>query len=98
MFEHASVVIQLPADLPLELVPTISGGGLTDEYHFAQLHFHWGNSTMGGSEHVIGSYRYPAELHLVHFKEAYQTLGEAIKHGDGLAVLGVFMEVYSFFF
>ena len=36
---------------------------------------------------------YPNELHLVHFKTAYVDLGEAIKHADGLAVLGVFLEV-----
>ena len=67
-----------------------------DEYLFAQLHFHWGNSTMGGSEHVIGPYRYPAEMHLVHFKASYKNLTEAIKYEDGLAVLGVFMEVFYY--
>lgn len=33
------------------------------------------------------------ELHLVHYKGAYGTLGEAVKMRDGLAVLGVMLEV-----
>ena len=88
-----AVLISLPAELPLDSVPKISGGGLTDDYLFLQLHFHWGNNTIGGSEHVIGSYRYPAEMHLVHYKASYKNLTEAIKYEDGLAVLGVFIEV-----
>ena len=33
------------------------------------------------------------EMHLVHYKGAYGTIGEALKHPDGLAVLGVFFEI-----
>lgn len=33
------------------------------------------------------------ELHLVHYKASYNTLTEAVKHPDGLAVFGVLFEV-----
>lgn len=33
------------------------------------------------------------ELHLVHYKGAYGSLAEAVKKSDGLAVLGVMLEV-----
>lgn len=33
------------------------------------------------------------ELHLVHYKGAYGSLAEAVKKADGLAVLGVMLEV-----
>ena len=39
------------------------------------------------------SIRFPIELHLVHFKSSYGSLGEAVKQRDGLAVLGVMFEL-----
>jgi hypothetical protein len=36
---------------------------------------------------------YAAELHFVHFNKKYGSLGNATSHPDGLAVLGVFVEV-----
>ncbi|XP_069169750.1 carbonic anhydrase 2 isoform X1 [Procambarus clarkii] len=73
--------------------PRFSEGGLRGEYIFAQFHFHWGADSSMGSEHTIDGVRYPMELHLVHYNAAYGTLTEAIKRQDGLAVLGVMMEV-----
>lgn len=29
----------------------------------------------------------------MHFKKSYGSLGEAVKHGDGLAVVGAFLDV-----
>jgi len=72
---------------------TISGGGLTEEYTLAQFHFHWGCENRRGSEHAIDGTRYAMELHLVHYKTSYGGLAEALKHSDGLAVLGVFFNV-----
>lgn len=37
--------------------------------------------------------RYPGEMHIVHYNSKYESLGEALLHSDGLAVLGVFVEV-----
>ncbi len=92
------VRIYLNPDLPIDKLPSIRGGGLPGDddpsYVFAQIHFHWGNETMGhGSEHVIGSNRFPAEMHLVHFNKKYGSVSEAVKHDDGLAVLGVLLKV-----
>jgi len=74
---------------------SISGGGLDGNYTLAQFHFHWGCDNSQGSEHTVDGHSYPMELHLVHYKTAYGSLGEAIKHSDGLAVLGIFIEVGS---
>ncbi|XP_071522340.1 uncharacterized protein [Panulirus ornatus] len=70
-------------------VPTISGGGLTGNYAFLQFHFHWGANDSVGSEHTIRDKRFPAELHLVHYKTEYGSVEEAVKYEDGLAVLGI---------
>lgn len=40
------------------------------------------------------------ELHMVFFKEEYQSASEAVKHSDGLTVLAFFYEVsfkYTFY-
>lgn len=53
-FEISVVLLDLeePKDGP---VPFISGGGLKDRFNFAQLHFHWGEESERGSEHLIRS-------------------------------------------
>lgn len=73
--------------------PRVTDGGLKGDYIFAQFHFHWGADSALGSEHTIDGVRYPMELHLVHYNGAYGSLAEAIKRQDGLAVLGVMLEV-----
>jgi len=73
--------------------PQASGGGLPGSFIFAQAHFHWGNSSMRGSEHQIGGRPFPLELHLVHFNSKYGEIGEAVQHPDGLAVIGIFFSV-----
>ena len=42
---------------------------------------------------VETSYRYPMELHLVHYKASYGSVAEALKYSDGLAVLGVLFQI-----
>lgn len=80
-------------EMDASVAPRVSGGGLKGEYIFAQFHFHWGSDSTMGSEHTIDGVRYPMELHLVHYKGSYGTLAEAVKRRDGLAVLGVMLEV-----
>jgi len=71
-------------------LPQISKGNLPGlGYTLAQYHLHWGADGTKGSEHTINSIRYPMELHLVHYKNKYGNLNEAINHSDGLAVLGI---------
>lgn len=68
-------------------------GGLDSVYKMAQFHFHWGSATSLGSEHLIDSKRHFAEVHFVHYKYSYGGLVESLEHGDGLAVLGFFIDV-----
>jgi len=74
-------------------MPSVTGGGLPGKFVFAQAHFHWGNTSHVGSEHLIGGEAFPLELHLVHFNSKYGTIGEALKYPDGLAVIGIMHEV-----
>lgn len=69
-----------------------TGGGISDKYIAAQLHFHWGTHN-NGSSHSLWGHHYALELHVVHFKEEYNTTSEAIKHSDGLAVMAFFFEI-----
>uniref|UniRef100_A0A3Q3J208 Carbonic anhydrase n=1 Tax=Monopterus albus TaxID=43700 RepID=A0A3Q3J208_MONAL len=67
-------------------------------YTAAQLHFHWGTSiTPAGSEHMVNTKQYAAEMHVVHFNsDKYSNMAMAIDKSDGLAVLGVLIEIGEF--
>lgn len=56
---------------------------------------HWASiAAGGGSEHKVDGKAYFGELHAVFYNEKYKDLSEAAnKEGDGLAVLGFFIEV-----
>ncbi|CAL9699052.1 unnamed protein product [Knipowitschia caucasica] len=70
----------------------VSGGGLGHVYVALQFHFHWGDSSSNsGSEHQVDSTRFPMEMHIV-TKRKDLTLDEAVKKGNGLAVLAFFIE------
>lgn len=73
----------------------ISGGGLTDGYKLSQLHFHWGQDGQAGSEHLIDGIASPLEIHLVHWNDKYETFDDSLNDTDGVAVLGVFVQVSS---
>jgi len=73
---------------------SLSGGPLNDEFELLQFHAHWGADDDHGSEHTVDGQAYPGELHLVHWNRSkYKSPAEAIANPDGLAVLGVFIEV-----
>ncbi|XP_005378753.1 PREDICTED: carbonic anhydrase 14 isoform X1 [Chinchilla lanigera] len=82
-----TVQLSLPASLYL--------GGLPRKYVAAQLHLHWGQKgSPGGSEHQINSEATAAELHIVHYdSDFYSSLSEAAQRPQGLAVLGILIEV-----
>nr|CAB3262943.1 uncharacterized protein LOC100185503 [Phallusia mammillata] len=74
----------------------LSGMGFNGTYTALQLHFHWraANSTIdGGSEHSVNEKYYDAEMHIVHIKDPYTSTDEIKNMSNGLAVIGVFLEV-----
>jgi len=81
------------AQLSSSAVPSISGGGLDETFHFAQLHFHWGTTSAEGSEHTVNSQAYPLEIHLVHWRESLGNFSNAASVSGGLAIIGVLLEV-----
>ncbi|KAF2900963.1 hypothetical protein ILUMI_05224, partial [Ignelater luminosus] len=78
-----SVQLNLNVQTP---TPKMTGGGLLREYTLDHLHFHW------QSEHTLNGHRFPLEVHLVHYASDYGNLNNALKHPDGVAVLGVFYD------
>uniref|UniRef100_A0A8D0L9X8 Carbonic anhydrase n=1 Tax=Sphenodon punctatus TaxID=8508 RepID=A0A8D0L9X8_SPHPU len=72
----------------------VKGGPLDGTYRLLQFHIHWGSCDGQGSEHTVDGVKYDAELHLVHWNTKYGKFGEALKHPDGLAVVGVFLKNY----
>jgi carbonic anhydrase len=73
---------------------SVSGGPLENSYQLSSLQVKWGKNKHRGSEHRIKNHRYAAEVQLVHFnKVKYGTFDEAAKHGDGLAIVSVFVKV-----
>ncbi|XP_034060833.1 carbonic anhydrase 12 isoform X1 [Gymnodraco acuticeps] len=85
-----SVQISLPSKMHISSLP--------HRYTAAQLHFHWGSSGRpSGSEHTVNSKQYAAEMHVVHFNsDKYPNMSMAVDKSDGLAVLGVLIEVGEF--
>nr|XP_021529947.1 carbonic anhydrase 14 isoform X3 [Aotus nancymaae] len=79
----------------LSLPSTLYLGGLPRKYVAAQLHLHWGQKgSPGGSEHQINGEATVAELHIVHYdSDSYDSLSEAALRPQGLAVLGILIEV-----
>uniref|UniRef100_S4RBN9 Carbonic anhydrase n=1 Tax=Petromyzon marinus TaxID=7757 RepID=S4RBN9_PETMA len=70
--------------------------GLPSEHTAAQLHLHWGarDEEPGGSEHTVDEQRYDAEMHVVLYNsESYASVAEALGKPQGLAVLGVLLQV-----
>ncbi|XP_067425542.1 carbonic anhydrase 14 [Emydura macquarii macquarii] len=79
----------------MSLPQTMFLRGLPQTYVAVQLHFHWGSrGHAGGSEHLVNGESFPAELHVVHYNaDSYANITEAKRQADGLAVLGIFIEV-----
>ena len=49
---------------------------MKNKYNFAQLHLHWGNTSVAGSEHTVAGARFPLELHLVHYNARSADTGD----------------------
>nr|XP_002127899.1 carbonic anhydrase 2-like [Ciona intestinalis] len=67
---------------------------LPNDYKAVQFHLHWAAANKSeGSEHWLNGKQYFAELHVVHYNTKYASIGEAVNKPDGLAVLGVFVDI-----
>lgn len=73
--------------------PAVYGALLKDHYVMDTFHFHWGLRNYRGSEHRVNGIRYPMEMHIVHRKQSYGSVNEALNHPDGLSVLAFFFQV-----
>ncbi|XP_024136640.1 carbonic anhydrase 12 [Oryzias melastigma] len=84
--------------LQISLPSKMHISSLRYRYSAAQLHFHWGSSSrIAGSEHMVNSKQYAAEMHVVHYNsDKYPNISSAVDKSDGLAVLGVLIEVGEF--
>ncbi|CRL05830.1 CLUMA_CG018857, isoform A [Clunio marinus] len=71
----------------------VTGGPLNDQFIVAQAQWHWGTADCAGSEHMLNSQRYSAEVHIVTYNSKYASLGDAADKFDGLAVLGFLYEL-----
>ncbi|OWA50610.1 putative Carbonic anhydrase 2 [Hypsibius exemplaris] len=71
----------------------IKGGPLKNAYTLDQFHAHWGETDDCGSEHTLDGRPFSGEIHFVHWNRKYGTMEKACEHRDGLAVVGVFLEV-----
>ncbi|XP_036391385.1 carbonic anhydrase 12 isoform X1 [Megalops cyprinoides] len=82
----------------LSLPPRMHISSLPHHYSAAQLHLHWGSpSQPEGSEHTINGKRFTAEMHVVHFNsDKYPNVSMAVDKSDGLAVLGILIEIGEF--
>ncbi|KAM9000458.1 carbonic anhydrase 4 [Sarcophilus harrisii] len=75
----------------------ISQGGLPGTYKAAAFHLHWSNSVNQGSEHTIDGKSYAMEMHIVHIKDKYSSVSEALNGDENneIAVLGFLIKASS---
>ncbi|XP_047037263.1 uncharacterized protein LOC124642704 [Helicoverpa zea] len=67
--------------------PYIEGGPFLEKHILSQIHFHWGDDMMKGSDHMVDKRRYPAEMQVSFFRAEYMTQEEALKHPDGVTMI-----------
>ncbi|XP_072168751.1 carbonic anhydrase-related protein-like [Diadema setosum] len=80
-------------DVPKSL---LSGGPLptNSKFELAACAFHWGQKDDRGSEHTVNFKAYPMELHLIHWNcTLYGSLEEAMGKPNGIAIIGLFIQV-----
>ncbi|XP_043479566.1 carbonic anhydrase 2-like [Leptopilina heterotoma] len=63
------------------------------KYIFDSLHFHWGINDSCGSEHTYNYTCFPLEMHLVHYRDKYESFKKALNQSDGLLVYGTVFQI-----
>ncbi|ESN95303.1 hypothetical protein HELRODRAFT_121825, partial [Helobdella robusta] len=74
---------------------SITGGPLKEyNYVLSRIELHWGESDNNGSEHLVNSRPFSAEVQLIHWNEdLYDSYDEACKRDDGIAIIAVFAKL-----
>lgn len=73
---------------------TVTGGPLGQNmFILQQFHFHFGCNSSAGSEHTLDGKTFASEMHLVFYNSVYKSFQVASSKPDGLAVIGVFLQV-----
>lgn len=73
---------------------TLTGGPLMAPYIMDQFHFHVYCTREEAEENTLDRVQVPGELHLVFFRENYQTYNKAVQRfRDGLAVVSIYFVV-----
>ncbi|XP_043486406.1 carbonic anhydrase 1-like [Polistes fuscatus] len=85
----------LSAKWQMEQLPFVTAGPLNGNYVFSQMHFHWGQTEIYGSEHRADNANTPMELHAVHFNTQYLKLEEALRQVDGVIIIVYFMKLQA---
>ncbi|KAI6654570.1 Carbonic anhydrase 1-like [Oopsacas minuta] len=91
-----SIKYEPNSDTPVPLVEAkvdFPGLVLCNPFRLAEFHFHWGSSNEEGSEHVIDGKPGCGEIHFVYANTKYEGAKIAVRHADGLIVLGYMLSV-----
>lgn len=78
-----------------QVLPKIAVGN--QNYKVCQVHFHWGSTSVQGSEHTVNGRLYSGEVHIVSIQENYSCKDiESFQTRGNVVVVGVFLNsVYS---
>ncbi|GFO44350.1 histone-lysine N-methyltransferase SETMAR [Plakobranchus ocellatus] len=68
------------------------GGELPGKFLLYNIHFHWGNRDLAGSEHRLDGRAFPLEMHLVTYNTKYRDMVEAAGMEDGIHVAAIVFE------
>lgn len=73
---------------------SLTGGPLNSTYLMDQFHFHVYCTREEAEQNTLDKAQVPGELHLVFFREKYQSYKKALnKFQDGLAVIAIYLKV-----
>lgn len=81
----------LQIDLPSGTGYELTKGG--KRWTPVQIHIHFDPLTGKGSEHLLNSKKYFAEIHIVHRNSNYTTKEKFMNNPDGLLVIGIFVDL-----
>ena len=75
----------------------LSGGPLgSQKYNLWNIHLHWGSGYGWGSCHTLNGKSFSGELHMATWnKDRYESVLEATKHPDGIAILAFWLDIGS---